>query len=242
MHLSPDEIIFWKHGLFKLNATIAFTWGIMLLLAVGSKAITRKISSELKLSHWQNFLEIIVLGIAKQIREVGLNQPEKYLGFIGTLFLFVGACSLCTVIPGYTAPTGSLSTTIALALLVFVAVPFFGVREQGVGNYLKSYLKPTFIMLPFNIIGQLSRTLALAVRLFGNMMSGTMIVAILVSITPLIFPIIMTLLGLLVGMVQAYIFSILAAVYIAAATRVIKPKMAQVAQAGAETGAQTSGS
>jgi F-type H+-transporting ATPase subunit a len=107
---------------------------------------------------------------------------------------------------------------------VFVAVPFFGIKEQGVGNYLKSYMKPTPIMLPFNIISELSRTLALAVRLFGNMMSGAMIIAILLTITPLIFPIIMTALGLLTGMVQAYIFTILAGVYIAAATRVRKPK------------------
>ena len=105
-------------------------------------------------------------------------------------------------------------------------VPFFGIEEQGVGNYLKSYVKPTFIMLPFNIISELSRTLALAVRLFGNMMSGAMIIAILLTITPLVFPIIMTALGLLTGMVQAYIFSILAAVYIAAATRTRKPKPA----------------
>jgi F-type H+-transporting ATPase subunit a len=103
-------------------------------------------------------------------------------------------------------------------------VPFFGVEEQGVRNYLKSYAKPTIIMLPFNIISELSRTLALAVRLFGNMMSGAMIIGILLTITPFIFPIIMTVLGLLTGMVQAYIFSILATVYIAAATRDRKPK------------------
>ena len=107
---------------------------------------------------------------------------------------------------------------------MFVAVPFFGIEEQGIGNYLKSYMKPTIVMLPFNIISELSRTLALAVRLFGNMMSGAMIVAILLTVMPFIFPIVMTLLGLLTGMVQAYIFSILAAVYIAAATRVSKPK------------------
>jgi F-type H+-transporting ATPase subunit a len=122
------------------------------------------------------------------------------------------------VIPGYQPPTGSLSTTAALALCVFLAVPFFGIRKQGLGGYLKTYTRPTWIMLPFNIIGELSRTLALAVRLFGNMMSGVMIVAILLTITPFIFPIFMTALGLLTGMVQAYIFTILAGVYIAAAT------------------------
>ncbi len=224
MRLSPDEIIFWRHGFLKLNATIVFTWGLMLVLAVGSKIITRKLSEGLERSHWQNLLEIVVTGIEKQIEEVGLSQPRKYLGFLGTLFLFVAAASLGTVIPGYEPPTGSLSTTAGLALCVFVAVPLFGIKDQGVGDYLKSYMQPTFIMLPFNIISELSRTLALAVRLFGNMMSGAMIIAILLSITPLVFPIVMTVLGLLTGMVQAYIFSILTAVYIAAATQVRRPK------------------
>jgi F-type H+-transporting ATPase subunit a len=219
LHISPDQVIFWHHGFFKLNATIAFTWGVMIVLAVGSKLITRKLSTGLARSRWQNLLEILVTAIEKQIRDVGLEHPEKYLGFLGTLFLFVAVTSLCTVIPGFQPPTASLSTTAALALCVFVAVPLFGIEEQGIGGYLASYVKPTFIMLPFNIISELSRTLALAVRLFGNMMSGAMIIAILLTITPFIFPIFMTLLGLLTGMVQAYIFAILAAVYIAAATR-----------------------
>ena len=224
MRLSPDEIVFWQQGFFKLNATILFTWGLMLFLAVGARIITRKLSRELKRSRWQNLLEIVVTGIEQQIREVGITPPQKYLGFLGTLFLFIAVASLFTVIPYYENPTGSLSTTVALALCVFVAVPLFGIEEKGMGNYLKSYMKPTFIMLPFNIISEVSRTLALAVRLFGNMMSGGMIVGILLSITPLLFPIVMTALGLLTGMVQAYIFSILAAVYIAAATRTTKPK------------------
>jgi len=220
MRLSPDEVIFWQYGFLKLNATIVFTWGVMFVLAVGSKIITRKLSIGLKRARWQNVLEIIVIAIEKQIKEVGLDQPKRYLGFLGTLVLFLAMAALCTIIPGYQPPTGSLSTTAALALCVFVAVPLFGIEERGLGNYLKSYAQPTFIMLPFNIISELSRTLALAVRLFGNMMSGAMIVGILLSITPFIFPIIMTALGLLTGMVQAYIFFILATVYIAAATRV----------------------
>jgi F-type H+-transporting ATPase subunit a len=112
-----------------------------------------------------------------------------------------------------------LSTTAALALCVFVAVPWYGIRERGLGGYLRAYAEPTVVMLPFNVISEVSRTLALAVRLFGNMMSGAMIMAILLTITPFFFPLVMTALGLLTGMVQAYIFSILAAVYIAAATR-----------------------
>jgi len=219
MHLSPDDIVFWQYGFLKLNATIAYTWALMLVLAVGSKLVTRRLSTALRRSRWQNLLEIIVVGIKQQIAEVGLHQPEKHLGFLGTLFLFVATASLFTIVPGYEPPTGSLSTTAALAVCVFVAVPMFGIAELGLGGYLREYLKPTVIMLPFNIISELSRTLALAVRLFGNMMSGTMILAILLTITPFIFPIAMSALGLLTGMVQAYIFSILATVYIAAATR-----------------------
>lgn len=223
MRLSSDEMIFWQQGFFKLNGTIVYTWGLMVLLTVGSKLITRKLSQDMQRSRWQNLLEIIVTAMSKQIDEIGLRNPEKYLGFLGTLFLFIAMANLCTVIPGYEPPTGSLSTTAALALTVFVAVPAFGIANQGLGGYLKSYLKPTPIMLPMNIISELSRTLAMAVRLFGNMMSGAMIIAILLTITPFLFPIIMTGLGLLTGMVQAYIFSILATVYIAAATRTREP-------------------
>src|SRR5476649_2236243 len=223
MRLSPDEMVFWHYGIFKLNGTIVFTWSLMLVMVVGSMLITRRLSTDLTRAPWQSLLEIVVTGIEKQIEDVGLRRPEKYIGFLGTLFLFVALASLCTVIPGYEPPTGSLSTTAALALCVLVAVPYFGIQEQGLGGYLRSYVEPTVIMLPFNIISELSRTLALAVRLFGNMMSGAMIIAILLTITPFIFPILMTLLSLLTGIVQAYIFSILAAVYIAAAIRTRKP-------------------
>lgn len=219
MRLSPDDIVFWQYGWLKINATIAFTWGLMLVLTLGSHLVTRRLSKGLARSRWQNLLEIVVTGIVTQIGEVGLAQPRQYLGFLGTLFLFVAAASLFTIVPGYEPPTGSLSTTTALAICVFIAVPMFGIADCGLGEYLKAYLKPTAIMLPFNIISELSRTLALAARLFGNMMSGTMILAILLTITPFIFPVALSALGLLTGMVQAYIFSILAAVYVAAATR-----------------------
>ncbi len=219
MHLSPDQTVFWQHGFVKLNATIVFTWGLMLVLAAGSWLVTRRLRVSVERSRWQSLLEILVTGIDRQIEEVGLRGPRRYLGFLGTLFLFVAAASLATVIPGYAPPTASLSTTVALALCVFVAVPVYGVAQQGMAGYLRSYVEPTVIMLPFNLISELSRTLALAIRLFGNMMSGAMIVGILLVITPFVFPVVMTALGLLTGMVQAYIFSILAAVYIAAATR-----------------------
>jgi F-type H+-transporting ATPase subunit a len=218
MRLSPDNWVFWQHGFVKLNSTIVFTWVLMALLATGSWWVTRRLSTDHRRSRWQNLLEIVVTGIETQIGQVGLRDPRRYLGFLGTLFLFVAASALLTVIPGYEPPTGSLSTTLALALCVFVAVPYFGIRDKGLRGYLQSYLEPTAMMLPFNIISELSRTLALAVRLFGNMMSGTVIIAILLTITPLLFPVVMTAMGLLTGMVQAYIFSILATVYLAAAT------------------------
>ncbi|MEA3149391.1 MAG: F-type H+-transporting ATPase subunit a [Gammaproteobacteria bacterium] len=219
MNLSPDQEIFWQHGFVKVNGTLVMTWIMMTVLAVGAKLITRKLAFKAGgVSRGQAALELIVTGIAQQIGETGLARAHRYLPFLGTLFLFIALANLGTLIPGFEPPTSSLSTTAALALCVFIAVPLFGIRDQGLGGYFKTYTEPTMLMLPFNIISELSRTLALAVRLFGNMMSGGLIVAILLTITPYLFPIVMTALGLLTGMVQAYIFSILATVYIAAAT------------------------
>lgn len=223
MKLSPDETIFWQHGFVNINLTIVTTWAIMLLLVIGARLITRKLKTDNTISRWQCILEMVVTGINEQIKEVGLNNPNEYIGFIGTLFLFIGVANIGIIIPWYEPPTGSLSTTAALAICVFMAVPFFGIQKIGLGGYLRSFAQPNFIMLPFNIIGEVSRTLALAIRLFGNIMSGGMIVAILLTISPLIFPVVMNALGLLTGMVQAYIFSILATVYITAAVQDAKP-------------------
>ncbi len=195
MRLSPDEHIFRQDGFVKLTGTLVFTWVLMGVLVVGSKLITRRLATGIERTRGQNLLEIIVTSILAAIEDVGLERPARYLSFLGTLFLFVAAANLFTVVPGFEPPTASLSTTVALALSVFVAVPVFGIAEQGLGGYLKSYTEPTLIMLPFNIISELSRTLALAVRLFGNMMSGGMILAILLAITPFIFPVVMTALG-----------------------------------------------
>ncbi len=219
MHLSPDETIFWQRGWLKLNLTIATTWGVMLVMVVGSWLVTRKLSSGVKIPRWQNLLEILVTAVKTQMDAVGLAGPEKFLSFLGTLFLFIAVANLAIILPGYEPPTGSLSTTAALAICVFVAVPVFGILEQGMIGYLKTYTEPTILMLPFNLIGELTRTLALAVRLFGNIMSGTMMLAILLAIAPLVVPIFVIGLGLLTGIVQAYIFSVLATVFIAAATR-----------------------
>lgn len=217
MSINPDEIIIFQFGWLVVNATIFFTWLVICLLTVSSWLITRRLSSDGPPGRWQNILEAIISLLNDQIFEVSRQNPGPFLPFVGTLFLFIALSNILSIIPGYMAPTGSLSTTAALALSVFVAVPVFGITGIGLKNYLKQYLEPSFFMLPFNIIGELSRTLALAVRLYGNMMSGTVIVAILLTIVPLIFPIVMQVLGLLTGLIQAYIFSILAMVYLASA-------------------------
>jgi F-type H+-transporting ATPase subunit a len=219
MRISPDTLVIFRWGPIVLNATIVFTWAVMVLMVAGSKLVTRKLTSETRLSRWQNIMEVLVTGMKDQIRDISHQDPGEYLPFVGTLFLFIAVSNILGIIPGFEPPTGSLSTTAALAACVFVAVPLYGVAQRGV-SYFGQYVKPSIFMLPFNIMGELSRTLALAVRLFGNVMSGSMIAAILLAVAPLIFPIVMQALGLLTGLIQAYIFAILAMVYIAAATRV----------------------
>jgi F-type H+-transporting ATPase subunit a len=220
MEISPDNIVYWQSGFFKLNATIVFTWLVMLLLVIGSWLVTRNLTTGTRLSRWQNMLEVIIAAVRDQIEEISQQRAAPYLAFIGTLFIFIAVSNILAVVPGYQAPTASLSTTAALAVCVFVAVPIYGIARRGARGYVRQYLEPSPIMLPFNIIGELSRTLALAVRLFGNVMSGAMIAGILLAITPLFFPVVMQALGLLTGLIQAYIFAVLAMVYIASATRV----------------------
>ncbi len=217
--ISPDAVVIWQWKIVQLNLTIVMTWAVMGILVLFSWLATRRLSTGPRISRWQNLLETIVGGMRTQIEDVSQRKAGRYLPFIGTLFLFIAVSNVLTIVPGYVAPTGSLSTTAALAACVFIAVPAYGIADQGVRGYLKRYIQPTAFMLPFNIMGELSRTLALAVRLFGNIMSGTKIVAVLLAITPLLFPIIMHALGLLTGLIQAYIFAVLAIVYIASATQ-----------------------
>jgi len=230
MTITPDTVIVFEIGGFGVNATIVWTWVVMVLLVGLSLAATWRLSDDTIPSRWQSFLEIVVTTIRDQIRDVSHQDPGKYLSFVGTLFLFIAMSNLLAVVPGYRPPTGSLSTTVALALCVLVAVPAYGIAERGIGEYLKNYARPTPFMLPFNIIGELSRTIALAVRLYGNVMSGAIVIGILISIAPFIFPIVMRLLGLLTGMVQAYIFAILAMVYIASAVRAQSPTRREAPQ------------
>lgn len=220
MHITSDQVVLWQYHGFTLNATIVTTWVLMAVMAIGSHLITRNLSKGPEVPRWQAVLEILVSGVRSQMEEAGLKPTFRNLIFIGSLFLFLALSNIANIFPGYHPPTGSLSTTTALALLVFFAVPIVGVQETGLKRFLRSYFEPSIIMLPFNIVNDISRTLALAVRLFGNMMSGVMLVAILLSIAPLFFPVVMTALGLLTGLVQAYIFALLATVYLAAASQV----------------------
>ena len=220
METSADQWILWQGYGLTLNATIVFTWLIMALLALGARRITAHMSSDDVPSRWQNLLEVIVVSIQNQIGAVGVREPHRYLPFIGTVFVFIATANMLVIFPGYVPPTASLSTTTALALCVLVAVPAYSISEQGLVEFLKNYIRPTPFMLPFNILGELSRTIALAVRLYGNVMSGTIIVGILISIAPFFFPVLLQLLGLLTGFIQAYIFAMLAMVYIASATQI----------------------
>lgn len=218
MTLSPDDVVIVRVGTVTLNATLVFTWVVMALLVGVAWGVTRRLRAHGSMTPGQNLLEALVTFLLEQIRDVTQQDPSPYLPFVGTLFLFIATSNVLSVVPGFQPPTGSLTTTAALAICVLAAVPAFGVARLGLLGYLRGYLRPSPFMLPFTIIGELSRTLALAVRLFGNVMSTTVIVAILLSVAPLFFPVVMNAFGLLIGVIQAYIFAILAIVYIASGT------------------------
>lgn len=217
MEITPDAIIYWQWNGIHLNATIVFTWVVMIVLVLISWLATKNMKIGPDISRWQIALEVIIAYIRQQIKEITQQEPDQFIPFLGSLFMLISISNLLAIVPGYHPPTGSLSTTGALAICVFFAIPIFGIAKVGTKNYLKQYLEPSILMMPFNIIGEFSRTLALAVRLFGNIMSGTLIAGILLIIAPLFLPIIMQVLGLLIGQIQAYIFTILATVYIASA-------------------------
>jgi F-type H+-transporting ATPase subunit a len=220
MHITPDHLLLFQLGRLHLNATLVYTWLVMLLLVFAAWRAARNIGAAAGRSRWASALEAVVAGMRDQIRDIsGTEGSDDYLPFIGTLFLFIATSNVLHIVPGWHAPTASLSTTAALAICVAVSVPLFGIRKVGFSGYLHHYLNPTFFMLPFHVISEFSRTIALAVRLFGNIMSGSMVVALLVAIAPLFVPVAMEVLGVLVGLIQAYIFAVLSMVYIAAAIR-----------------------
>ena len=148
MSIDPSEIIYFEWNFVRITATLVFTWITMLVLISVCFLITRKLQDGPDISGGQNVLEAVIETIRSQIQEISKEDPGKYISFIGTLFIFILVSNILAVIPGYLPPTGSLNTTIALALCVFLAVPVYGVASQGLGEYLKQYLKPSLFMLP----------------------------------------------------------------------------------------------
>ncbi|HPC85317.1 MAG TPA: F0F1 ATP synthase subunit A [Smithellaceae bacterium] len=215
--ISPDQVVVWSWNFITINVTILYTWLVMGILVGGSIWITRNLSSEMNVSRWQHFLEIVISVVRGEISEMTKKGADHYIPLIGTLFLFICTSNVLAVVPGYVAPTSSMTTTAALATCVFIAVPYYGISRNGILHYVKEYFQPTFIFFPFHVMGELSRTLALTVRLFGNIMSHEKVIGILLAVTPFLFPVVMQILGLLIGVIQAYIFAILSMVYIASA-------------------------
>ncbi|MBT2775178.1 F0F1 ATP synthase subunit A [Halomonas sp. ISL-60] len=221
MELTPDQVTLFTVWGIGINETVAYAWVVMILLTVASVVITRNLRPDVPPNRWRTTLEVIVTAIQSQIEEISPRASRHVLYFSGTLFLFIALSNLLLVVPGFTPPTASLSTTAALALSVLIAVPLFGITQQGIRGYLKTYVQPSVIMLPFNIISEFSRGISLAIRLYGNVMSGAVIAGILLGIAPFFFPVVMDVLGLLTGLIQAYIFAILATVYISSATTAV---------------------
>jgi F-type H+-transporting ATPase subunit a len=207
-------------GPVAITRPFVTTWAIMAVLTVGSWAVTRRLA--LHPDRRQATLELIVTGIIGQVEEVIRKEARPFLPILGTLFIFLVAANLSSVLPGVEAPTGKLETPAALALIVFVSVHFFGVRARGPLGYLASFAQPKLIMLPLNVVSEITRTFSLMIRLFGNVMSGEFIIALIVGLAGLFVPIPLMALEILVGLVQAYIFTVLATVFIGAAVDTVE--------------------
>lgn len=198
-----------------ISWTVLTTWGIMLFLGLGSALISRRLN--VRPGRLQVFLELFVVTIEDQITATLPGPPDRFRALIGTLFLFILTANWCSLIPGIDPPTAHLETDAALAGIVFVATIGFGIRSQGLWGYLRAFARPNWAMIPLNLIEQVTRILSLMVRLFGNVMSGVFVVGIVLSLAGLLVPIPLMALDLLTGAVQAYIFAILALVFIASA-------------------------
>jgi F-type H+-transporting ATPase subunit a len=216
MDSSPlASTILFHVGPVAITRPVATTWGIMLVLTLGSWLLTRRLKQ--RADRRQAVLEIVVTGILGQIEAVIRKDARPLLPLLGTLFIFLVFANLSGVLPGTEAPTAKIETPAALALIVFFSVHYFGVRAQGALGYLASFAKPKLIMLPLNIVSELTRTFSLMIRLFGNVMSGEFIIALVVALAGLFVPIPLMALEILLGLVQAYIFTVLATVFIGAA-------------------------
>jgi len=221
MNQSPLQTAILFHiGIVPISRTVATTWGLMAALTLASWMMTR--SFRVDAGGWQAIIESVVAGIEEQIAALLSRDAAPFTPLLGTLFIFLAAANLSGIVPGIKAPTASIETPAALAAIVFLSVHFYGVRIQGLGAYMKSYLRPNPVMLPFNILSELTRTFSLAMRLFGNIMSEELVVAIVLALAGLLVPIPFMAFGILVGLVQAYIFSVLATVFIGGGIGVIK--------------------
>lgn len=198
-----------------VSAPVVTTWAIMALSWAVCALVTRRLS--LTPSKAQTVLELLVSTLDSQIRDTMQTDPRAYRALIGTLFLFILISNWSSLLPGVEPPTAHIETDTALALIVFCATIFYGVRARGLRSYLATFAEPTWIMIPLNVVEQITRTFSLVVRLFGNVMSGVFIVGIVLSLAGLLVPIPLMALDLLTGAVQAYIFSVLAMVFIGAA-------------------------
>ncbi len=208
-------------GPVPITSPVLVTWAIMLLLGLGSFLLTRRL--RLESSPVQTVLELVVETVDQQIRDTMRVEPGPYRAFIGTLFLFIFTANWSELIPGVEPPTAHIETDAALALLVFLAVIVFGIRAGGVRGYLASFATPNPVMIPLNFVESLTRSFSLLVRLFGNVMSGVFVIGIVLSLAGLLVPIPLMALDLLTGAVQAYIFAVLAMVFIAQAVGEAKP-------------------
>jgi F-type H+-transporting ATPase subunit a len=215
------SVALFHFGPVPITEAVVATWAIMAVLVVGSMLITRRLS--LAPSATQAAFELIIATVDSQIRDTMRVEPAPYRAFIGTLFAFIFVANWCTLIPGVEPPTARLETDAALALLVFLAVIWFGIRAGGLRGYLATFASPSPIMIPLNFIESITRTFSLLVRLFGNVMSGVFMIGIVLSLAGLLVPIPLMALDLLTGAVQAYIFAILAMVFIAGAVGGGKP-------------------
>ena len=214
--MSPLQAVPLFHlGPVPITGAVVTTWALMIVLAGSSWAATRRLS--LEPGRVQAVLELLIEAIQTQIRETMRAEPARFLPLIGTLFIFLVSANLLSLIPGLEPPTAKLETDAALALIVFVAVHWYGIRMQGLAGYLREFARPTWIMLPLNILAEFTRTFSMMVRLFGNIMAGVFIVGIVLSLAGLIVPIPLMALDMLTGVVQAYIFTVLAMVFIGAA-------------------------
>jgi F-type H+-transporting ATPase subunit a len=215
MKLEP-EVVFFLFGL-PVTTTVVTTWGLVIALSLSAVIAGRRIQQYP--SRWQAIAQYGLQTLQGMLDEVTGEDGEYYLPLVATLAVFILLANLMSVLPFIEAPTADLNTPFALATIVFVSVHYYGVRELGGWTYLKKFAQPAAILLPINILGNFTRTLSLAIRLFGNMISHQIIVAVLLMILPLVVPVMLELFGLFVGMLQAYIFTILTIVYIGGAVR-----------------------